>query len=98
MWTGLPVEESIRMTEDRDKWRKYVHRTASAVDSIQRSSVRLCSEWIALAVWDVRSQLPKFMSVNVWWAIVLPHALINYARCVCIPQAARQDVMSCVWP
>ena len=20
-WTGLPVEESIRMTEDRDKWR-----------------------------------------------------------------------------
>ena len=32
------------------------NRTASAVDSIQRSSVRLCSEWIALAVWDVRSQ------------------------------------------
>jgi len=24
-WTGLSVEESIRMTEDRDKWRKYVH-------------------------------------------------------------------------
>ena len=24
-WTGLPVEESIRMTEDRDKWTKYVH-------------------------------------------------------------------------
>ena len=23
-WTGLPVEESIRMTEDRDKWRKYM--------------------------------------------------------------------------
>ena len=23
-WTGLPVEESVRMTEDRDKWRKYV--------------------------------------------------------------------------
>ena len=28
MWTGLPVEESIRMTEDRDKWRKYGWRTA----------------------------------------------------------------------
>jgi len=26
-WTGLSVEESIRMTEDRDKWRKYVHAT-----------------------------------------------------------------------
>jgi len=24
-WTELPVEESIRMTEDIDKWRKYVH-------------------------------------------------------------------------
>jgi len=24
-WTGLPVEESIRMTEDRYKWRKYIH-------------------------------------------------------------------------
>ena len=23
-WTGLSVEESIRMTEDSDKWRKYV--------------------------------------------------------------------------
>jgi len=24
-WTGLPVEESVRMTENRDQWRKYVH-------------------------------------------------------------------------
>jgi len=24
-WTGLPVEESIRTTENRNKWRKYVH-------------------------------------------------------------------------
>jgi len=27
-WTRLSVEESIRMTEDRDKWRKYVHGVA----------------------------------------------------------------------
>ena len=27
-WTGLPVEEAIRMTEDRDKWRKYIHGVA----------------------------------------------------------------------
>ena len=27
-WTGLTVEESIRMTENRDKWRKYVHGVA----------------------------------------------------------------------
>jgi len=30
MWTGLAVEESIGMTEDRDKWRKYVHSVANA--------------------------------------------------------------------
>jgi len=28
-WTGLPVEESIRMTEDRDKWRKCIHDVAN---------------------------------------------------------------------
>ena len=28
-WTGLSMEESIRMTEDRDKWKKYVHGVAN---------------------------------------------------------------------
>jgi len=28
-WTGLFVEESIRLTEERDKWRKYVHGMAN---------------------------------------------------------------------
>ena len=28
-WTGLSVEESIRMTEDSDKCRKYVHGVAN---------------------------------------------------------------------
>jgi len=28
-WTGLSVEESIRMTEDKNKWRKYVHSVAN---------------------------------------------------------------------
>jgi len=28
-WTGLSMEESIRMTEARDKWRKYVHGVAN---------------------------------------------------------------------
>ena len=26
--TGLSVEESIRMTKDRDEWKKYVHGVA----------------------------------------------------------------------
>jgi len=28
-WTGLSVEESIRITEDRDKWRMCVHGAAN---------------------------------------------------------------------
>jgi len=28
-WTGLPVKEPFRMTEDRDKWRKYIHGVAN---------------------------------------------------------------------
>jgi len=28
-WTGLTMEESIRMAEDRDKWRKCVHAVAN---------------------------------------------------------------------
>jgi len=28
-WTKLYVEESISMTKDRDKWRKYVHGVAN---------------------------------------------------------------------
>ena len=29
-WTGLFVEESVRMTEDRDTWRNYVHSVANS--------------------------------------------------------------------
>ena len=28
-WTGLSVEESIKLTKDMDKWRKYVHGVAN---------------------------------------------------------------------
>jgi len=28
-WKGLPVEDSVRMTEDRAKWRKYIHDVAN---------------------------------------------------------------------
>jgi len=28
-WTGLSMEESVRVTEDRDKWRKNVHGVAN---------------------------------------------------------------------
>jgi len=37
-WTGLSVKESISMTEDRDKWGKYVHGVAnSRIEDGQRT-------------------------------------------------------------
>jgi len=38
-WTGLSVEESIRMTEDRDKWRKYVHGVATLISRTAFSEI-----------------------------------------------------------
>ena len=53
-WTGLSVEESIRMTEDRDKWRKYCtsmvwptfgSRTAKEQNTLQwRQNCPLCGK------------------------------------------------------
>jgi len=42
-WTGLPVEESVRMTEDKDKWRKYVHGVANPRIKVERQSYLLPS-------------------------------------------------------
>jgi len=28
-WTGFPMEESVRMAVERDKWRKYAHGVAN---------------------------------------------------------------------
>jgi len=36
-WTGLPVEESTRMTEDRDKYRKYMYVHGVANPGIEDS-------------------------------------------------------------
>jgi len=49
-WTGLSVEESVRMTEDRDKWRKSMvwptlgTRTAKE-QNIQKRIASLRSQW-----------------------------------------------------
>ena len=43
-WTGLSVEESVRMTENRDKWRKYVHGVAnSRIEDGYRTEQNICS-------------------------------------------------------
>ena len=57
-WIGLPVEESIRITEDRDKWRKYVHHVHGVAnprieDCWRTEQNRLTSSNFA---WRVRAQ------------------------------------------
>jgi len=49
-WTGLPVEESVRMTEDRDKWRKYVHGVANPQIEDGNNETEQCACYIALCV------------------------------------------------
>jgi len=35
-WTRLSVEEPVRITEDRDKWRKYLHEERNRTGGIKR--------------------------------------------------------------
>jgi len=42
-WTGLSVEESVRMAEDRDKWRKYIHGVANFGSRMAKEQNSKCS-------------------------------------------------------
>ena len=58
-WTGLSVEESIRMTEDRDKWRRYVDGS-----SLHRS------KWVgggAPGVFNRRRRTENTRFSTKWW-------------------------------
>ena len=48
-WTGLSVEESVRMTKDRDKWRKYVHGVAIGQPS-DRGRLKIRSDQITCMI------------------------------------------------
>jgi len=37
-WTGLPMEESIRITENTDKWRKYIHSVANPLIEVGKKT------------------------------------------------------------
>jgi len=59
-WTGLSVEESIRMTEDRDKWRKYVHGVANPRIGMpkEKEHYKMCfCYWSALVITGKRPRL-----------------------------------------
>ena len=68
-WTGLSVEESVRMTEDRDKWRKYVHGVANAriEDGLRTGTEQLVAlhAWMSAAVdYTMKSQCSEVRSLS----------------------------------
>ena len=50
LWIGFSVEESIRMTQDRDKWRKYVHPWCGQPSDLGRLKNRTEQHFRALQV------------------------------------------------
>ena len=59
-WTGLSVEESVRMTEDGDKWRKYVHGVAKL--RIARTAKEQNRTALLRRCWSVTPLLTRHVS------------------------------------
>jgi len=69
MWTGIPVEESIRMSGDRDKWRKYVHGVANLRSRTAREQNRTADQnahWFKIA-----KLIRKLNRTSLCWASFL---------------------------
>ena len=64
MWTGLSVEESIRMTEDRDKWRKYVHGLVNPLieDGYRTEQNRYDTDSLVLSGGDQHDEPDRILS------------------------------------
>jgi len=61
MWTGLSVEASLRMTKDRDKWRKYIHGVANPrIEDGKKQKQNKNNNWFL-----VTESLPVASSVTV---------------------------------
>ena len=54
-WTGLPVEESVRMTEDRDKWRKYMVWPTLGLRTAKEQN-RMLTQYFT--PWGINLQMP----------------------------------------
>jgi len=65
-WTGLSVEESIRMTKDRDKWRKYAHGVANPDDfPFYRFYLFVPFYWLYLRVYDtIRYDTKRYFNMR----------------------------------
>ena len=89
-WTGLTMEESIRMAEDRDKWRKYVHGVANPRIKEGWKTELIGSSLLAQAGWykNTTSALSQRSAACVWTPTLkyteLPAQPIPSQRTVCV--------------
>ena len=91
-WTELTMEKSIRMAEDRDKWRKYVHGVANPRIELGRLKNR-----------TEQSSLTHSRKVSCGETICLPPMAVPraYRRCshlanTCAPAMATDSLQ--FWP
>ena len=69
-WTGLPVEESIRLTEDKDKWTKYVHGVANPrIEDGYRTEQNIGQSLRFRSTVSSRTVEPPLMSPPVFLAV-----------------------------
>jgi len=69
--TGLSVEESIRMTEDGDKWRKYVRGVANP--RIEEASGAVRWEGGKLPLWVDIQKLCNMCVLSLSWNFFVSH-------------------------
>jgi len=101
-WTGLTIEESIRMAEDRDKWRKYVHGVANhRIEDGWRTEQNRTAVGINLArpfwIWPATTLVGH---TGLALAESSVGRVISYVcECLCVPVSVsallKEDGLSC---
>jgi len=80
-WTGLSVEESIRMTEERDKWRKYVHWCGQPLEGGRLRNSNRCDMTVATIM--LQQQLMMMMMMMLCTGGRAESAVGRYGRSRC---------------
>ena len=81
-WTGIPLEESTRMTEDRDKWRKATQRQLRLL-SHRRNYLYKCysNGWPLLLLPAIRHHNNHYLNIWIMKTDINDHSL-HFQPCV----------------
>jgi len=80
-WTGLTMEESVRMAEDRDKWRKYFHGVANPrIEDDWRTEQNRTYRYTRPRLRDARMKASVILNIHIISTCLYLHYII--IRCV----------------